>query len=1154
MPVAHSSIRKKLTRLVLITSAAALVVSCAIFAVYDVYISRQTTLQSLTTVARIAGANSSAAVAFGDAKSAAEILNALRSEKQIMHAALYTPNGKVLASYSRDPAGMSFTPPPAGSDQARFDGNRIVVFQSVKVNGHSEGLIYLESDVSAITAREKGLAAMLGIALLVSLLVALIVGPKLQKPITGPIFELARTAFAISVHKNYSVRVVPKSNDEISYLYTQFNRMLERIQQHDTELEQIRADLEERVAERTAFLSALIEAIPLGTVAFDQSGAVLSTNPGFTKIFNYSQEEVVGKILDELIVPTEFLTEGREYTRIPLEGQTFQFESPRKRKDGSLVNVEVHGVPLFIQGKIAGGFAIYQDITERHRSEEAIRKLSQALEQSAESVTITDKDGVVEYVNPCFTNLTGYSREEAVGQTPRILKSGKHQVGFYQDFWATILAGEVYRGIFINKKKSGELFYEEKTIAPVKDAQGTITNFVSVGRDITVRKQAEEELKKAKEAAEEASRAKSDFLANMSHEIRTPMNGIIGMTDLTLETALTTEQRDYLTMVKTSADALLRVINDILDFSKIEAGKFELEREPFALRESVGETMKLLGHLAHRKKLELAWQAAADVPEWVVGDCGRLRQILVNLVGNAIKFTERGEVVVSVRVENFIRDGVELHFLVSDTGIGIPREKQSRIFEAFTQADGSSTRKYGGTGLGLAIAQRLVNLQEGSLWVESEAGKGSVFHFTLRLGLPDKSFVAPKELGQDLVRGLRALVVDDNRTNRVIEAELLGRWGMSPEEAESGKQALEVLERAEREGKPFRLIVLDAQMPEMDGFTLARRIKEDARYSAAAIIMLSSGARPGEVSRLREVGISAYLTKPAQPSELLDSILNAVTNSDNNPADPAPPVSPNVSGLTASGLRILLAEDNAVNRQLATRLLEKRGYSVTAVNDGRQAVEAVERGNFHVVLMDVQMPEMDGLEATRMIRKKEESTGTHLPVIAVTAHVMKGDREKCLEAGTDDYVSKPIQPEELYAAIERLQSSPKGSEVSSMKIVTASSAAVLDPEELLEHVQGDRELLTEIIRIFRTEIVSLLQALREAVEKGDASAISRVSHTLKGSVGNFGSGPAYQIAKKMDEFARTGETAAPGALLPALEAEIERLQVALEPFCGTEGK
>ncbi|HEV2491279.1 MAG TPA: PAS domain S-box protein [Candidatus Acidoferrales bacterium] len=1400
MPLAHSSIRRKLTRIVLITSGAALVVSCVIFGAYDVYISRWTKLQSLATLAQITGANSSAAVSFDDTKSAGEILNSLRSEKQIIHAALYSEEGRVLATYSRDNANVQFTPPLIGEDEARFAGNRIIVFRTIEVNGHPAGVIYIESDISAILAREQGLAAMLGIALLASLLVALIVGPRLQKPITEPILELARTAFAVSLEKNYSIRAASRSTDEIGYLYTQFNQMLERIQQRDTELEQIRADLENRVAERTAFLSALIDSVPLGLIASDQHGAVLSINPAFSRMFGYSREESVGKDLDELIVPAELLAEGNEYTRKRIEGQSIQFESQRKRKDGSLVDVEVHGVPLFIQEKIVGGFALYQDVTERlhaeeairksntmlkalidgsplaivvteidgiarsinpafsklfgysaeemiganlddriaptellaearaltrgrpegeiiqletrrkrkdghlvdvelhsvpirmqgetvvsfaiyqdisqrkqaelalrdangklnaiiqasplgivttdrtgrillcnpsfeklfqlssedaagaelndlivprelkaeseeltrrgqagetihattkrqrkdgtvldvelygvslsvggervgglvlyqdisarRRAEESLRKLSQALEQSAESVVITDKSGVIEYVNPCFVELTGYSKEEAAGHTPRILKSGKHLLGFYQNFWAIILAGEVYRGIFVNKKKSGELFYEEKTIAPVKDAQGTITNFVSVGRDITQRRRAEEELRMAKEAAEQANRAKSDFLANMSHEIRTPMNGIIGMTDLTLETELSTEQRDYLEMVKTSADSLLHVINDILDFSKVEAGKLELEHEPFALWASIGETMKVLGHLAHRKKLELAWQAAADVPDWVVGDRGRLRQMLVNLVGNAIKFTERGEVVVSVSVANLAPEGVELHFRISDTGIGIPLEKQKLIFEAFTQADGSTTRKYGGTGLGLAIVQRLVSLQGGRLWVESGAGKGSVFHFTIRLGLPDKSFIPPKELESCVLRGLRALVVDDNRTNRLILLDLMRRWGMEPEEAQNWKEALEILERAQQEGNAFRLAILDAQMPEMDGFTLARRIRENHNLSSVAMIILSSAAQPGDAARSKEAGISSYLIKPAQPSELLDAIMNTVGNHINARRDPAYAPQPSIPESCGPGLRILLAEDNAVNRQLAIRLLEKRGHFVEAVIDGRQALEALERERFDLVLMDVQMPELDGLEATRTIRSREKNTGAHQLIISVTAHVMKGDREKCIEAGADDYISKPIQSEDLYAAIERLRSASIIFASSDQKSSSAFSTDVLDSRKLLERVQGDRELLADMIRLFRAEALSLLQTLREAVENGDCSAISRTSHALKGAIGNFGSGPAYQATQNMEELARTGDVQAAGALLSVLEREIERLQAALEPFSG----
>ncbi|HKW88515.1 MAG TPA: response regulator, partial [Candidatus Acidoferrales bacterium] len=890
------------------------------------------------------------------------------------------------------------------------------------------------------------------------------------------------------------------------------------------------------------------------------------SDPSISKMFYISPgyEHVWGRSLESLREnPRSFIEaihhEDRERVTTDLivqkEGKPFDHEYRIIRPDGSIRWIWDRGYPVRDEaGTVTRYVGVAHDITARKLAEQSLRKLSQGMAQTADSILVTDKNGVIEFVNPGFTHLTGFTQEEAIGQTPRILKSGNQSIDFYQKMWATILDGEVFRDTFVNRKKTGELFYEEKTIAPVKDEQGSITNFVAVGRDITLRRQAEEELKNAKEAAEDANRAKSDFLANMSHEIRTPMNGIIGMTELALETELTPTQKEYLDMVKSSADTLLRVINDILDFSRVEAGKLELECEPFALRASIGETMKLLGHLAHRKNLELAWQTSVDVPEWLVGDCGRLRQMLVNLVGNAIKFTERGEVVVSIGLESSAKDSVDLHFRVTDTGIGIPADKQELIFGAFTQADGSTTRKYGGTGLGLAITQRLALLQGGRLWVESKLGKGSAFHFTLRLGLPDGDLASLSTPDADALRDLRVLVVDDNQTNRQILVQLVKNWRMVPQEAEGGKQALQLLERAQSEGNPFHIAILDAQMPEMDGFSLARRIHEDSRFSATSAIMLSSSARPEETSQLHDFGISAYLIKPAEPSELLDAISNTVAKGASLPPSLPPSSSPEIIHHASSGLKILLAEDNAVNRQLATRLLEKRGHAVVAVNDGRQALDAVEREKFHLVLMDVQMPEMDGLEATRVIRKKEKSTGEHLPVIAVTAHVMKGDREKCLEAGSDDYVSKPIQAAELYSAIDRVQKPAHDSHTSSAGPEATSSVPPFVPEDLLEHFQGDRDLLAEIIRLFRDEAASLLRSLREAVQNRDASAISRTSHTLKGSIGNFGSGPAFQASKKMDEIARTGDAAGAGALLPQLEFEIERLQTALESFSGAAVK
>lgn len=843
-------------------------------------------------------------------------------------------------------------------------------------------------------------------------------------------------------------------------LYYSFGKLMDRIIERDKRLQVMNEEMEQEISERKTVQEELIihrdhleELIAEGTreleiknqeveasekkfrtitssirdavIMIDEQGRVSFWNESAVRIFGYSPNAVQGEELFRLIVPQSHKQENVDAFEIFKKADAEKavdeiIEVEARRKNGEIFPIEITPAVVDIQGQL-NTVAVIRDITRRKAAERERRVLSSAVEQSSVVIVITDTDGTVEYVNPKFTEVTGHAREEALGKNPNILSAGMHTTEFYKELWDTITSGSDWRGEFYNKKKNGELYWEASQISPIKDAAGQITHFVAFKEDITERKRMESELLSAKESAEAASHSKSDFLANMSHELRTPMNAIIGMTELVLETRITREQREYLHMVQQSSDSLLSLLNDILDLSRIEAGRLALEPVRFNLRQSMGEIARTQGPQAHKKNLELVYYIDSELPDHLVGDIGRLRQIIVNLIDNSIKFTDKGEIILKIEaLEELSEDKVKLHFLVSDTGIGIPEKKLETIFEKFSQADTSITRKYGGSGLGLAITTSLVGLMQGMIWADSPAtfphfnksGPGSTLHFTAAFDIDKTTPEAKKAINIGKLKGLPLLIVDDNKTNRRFLQEVLNKYGLEPGEADSGKEALRLLKE-----KSFQLLILDYQMPEMDGGTVLEKLRSEMG-SDIPVILISSGIKGEELERFKRLGISAHFFKPINTRELLESIARALGYEVEEQEETTPAGENRELRKDKKGVHILVAEDNLINQRLIKRLLEKGGHTVDMANDGKEAVEKFrqqEENPYRMIFMDIQMPVMDGVQATREIRKNHGD----IPIIALTAYAMKGDKNKFLSEGMNDYISKPIKRSLLFELVDK---------------------------------------------------------------------------------------------------------------------------------------
>jgi PAS domain S-box-containing protein len=893
-------------------------------------------------------------------------------------------------------------------------------------------------------------------------------------------------------------------------------------------------------------------------------------SPRWKEQLGYADQEIADDYTEwESRVHPDDLARARKTVRECLadaSSTTYQLEHRLRHKNGSYRWILARGVAVRdATGRPYRMAGSHTDITPRKEMERRLQDEEALYHSLVETLPLNifrkDREGRFTFGNGRFLSTLGRTLDQVRGKTDFDFYPSALAEKYRADDLRVMKTQELFEATEEHVRPDGDKIYVQVLKTPVYDAKDRVVGTQAIFWDVTDRKHAEEALHRAREAAEAASRAKSTFLANMSHEIRTPLGAVIGMTELVLDTPLTAEQRDHLEIVRKSADSLLGVINDILDFSKIEAGRMDLDQVPFDVRDLVGDVLATLALRAHQKGLELAGRVANDAPQALVGDPQRLRQVLVNLIGNAIKFTEQGEVVllVSVVCPSLARpmpDTYFLHFSVQDTGIGIPAAKLRMIFDPFSQADGGTTRKYGGTGLGLTISARLVEMFGSRLEVESTPGRGSCFHFLAPFPVA-RDIPASRPIDPQRVRGLPVLVVDDNATNRRILEETLTAWEMQPTCVEGGEEALAALEQAHREGRPFALILLDAQMPQMDGFMLAERIQQRPELAApATVMMLSSAGQPGSTARRRELGITAHLTKPIKQAELWKAILAALGEDEAEreasiPARATAQAEPKAARPPRSTLRILLAEDNPFNQKLALGLLSKEGHAIVVANNGAEAVAALERESYDLVLMDVQMPEVDGFQATAQIREREAALGRHTPILAMTAYAMKGDRERCLAAGMDGYVSKPIRPRELFDAIAAVAGTAPPPAVPPLTEPLGPGEAP-DWESALERVGSDRVLLADLVRIFLEEYPGWAAELRRGLEAGDAATLHRIAHNLKSCLGNFGARVAFEQAVRVMQLGREGTLAGAEEACRALEQSLERLRPALVAFTRTE--
>ncbi|MCA9176109.1 MAG: response regulator [Planctomycetales bacterium] len=893
----------------------------------------------------------------------------------------------------------------------------------------------------------------------------------------------------------------------------------------------------------------VLEAALDASVTIDSAGRVIFWSTQATQTFGWTEDEALGRSLSELVIPPSLRKLHEDglanYFRTgqgPVLGQRVELPTAM-RKGGEEFPIELRVVPVQVGDEtLFHGYAC--DISERAEDAEYRMRMAALVDSSYDGIIGKDVSGRIISWNLGAERIYGYTEEEAVGTTaslilPHGIKQEEPQIRRAMRTGQRLVQFETVR-----RRKDGRLINVSLTVSPITDDDGVVIGSSNIVRDITQANRQKEELQRAIEEAEEASRLRSEFLANVSHELRTPMSAIIGMTQLALEDELSDDVRDYINTANDAAHSLLTLLNDILDFSKLESGTFQIKKEPFCLRESLDETLKTLAPKAFEKGLELVCDVEPAVPEWLVGDAARLRQVLTNLIGNAIKFTDRGEVVCSVRLMKSWPSAAWLQFEVNDTGVGIPESEQERIIEPFMQVDATTTRQHGGTGLGLAICRELLDLMGGRLQIVSEPGVGSSFSFQLSFAPaktpPNAAPAVP--LGQ--LSEIRVLVVDDNETSRRMLTNTLANWAIGAETAKDGEEALQRIRQAAEDNSPFVLAIVDALMPSMDGFDLTQCLAESEACAPAVVLMLSSSDRREFKSRELDAHTAVCLRKPVSQSDLLDAVMQALNVRIGDALTAATEDEHSLHHPVSATLNVLVAEDVPANQKIVSSMLAKRGHQVTIAQNGREAVELCKQRGFDVILMDIQMPTMDGYQATAAIRKLEAGLENRTPIIAMTAHAMPQDRERCLAAGMDGYLAKPLDVTALVEAVERSPGS-RGACGASEPGAIAEAGEPLDMDDVRDRLAGDMELFREFVQYFDEDVAEKLEQIREAVAQRNWDRLHRAAHGMKGLVANLGAKPSVAVARELELRGAERNGAGLDELLRMLESELQRLDAAL---------